>query len=118
MLAIARSDENSTVRLYAVDSLGMLGAAATDVDWEALLENESNGDARKHINYAIERDGAPVDPAIVETLTDWDPETMNSVAIGRLAPDFELQSAQGDTIRLSDYRGEKAVVLVFVYGDT
>ena len=118
LLTVADSDESATARLYAVDSLGMIGPAAADVDWEALLESESNGDVKKHIRYAIERDGAAVDPAIVESLTDWDPATINSATIGQPAPDFELQSAQGETIRLSDYRGEKAVVLVFVYGDT
>jgi peroxiredoxin len=35
-----------------------------------------------------------------------------------MAPDFLLSSAQGESLRLSDYREEKAVVLVFVYGDT
>lgn len=118
LLAAAGSDAHAAVRLYAVDSLGMLGAAAADVDWQGLLESESNGDVKKHINYAIEREGAPVDPAIPAALTEWDPDSINSVALGEPAPDFELKSAQGETIRLSDYRGERAVVLVFVYGDT
>lgn len=35
------------------------------------------------------------------------------VAIGDEAPDFELADAQGKRHRLSDYRGEKLVVLEF-----
>lgn len=35
------------------------------------------------------------------------------VEIGQPAPDFELKDAKGNTYRLSDYRGEKAVVLEF-----
>jgi peroxiredoxin len=36
-----------------------------------------------------------------------------SVEIGQEAPDFELRASTGDTIKLSDYRGDKAVALVF-----
>jgi mycoredoxin-dependent peroxiredoxin len=36
-----------------------------------------------------------------------------SVSIGDDAPDFELKDQTGQPVRLSDYRGKKAVVLVF-----
>ncbi len=36
-----------------------------------------------------------------------------SVEIGDIAPDFELKDQTGQPVRLSDYRGKKAVVLVF-----
>jgi mycoredoxin-dependent peroxiredoxin len=36
-----------------------------------------------------------------------------SVEIGDVAPDFELKDQTGQPVRLSDYRGKKAVVLVF-----
>ncbi len=32
------------------------------------------------------------------------------------APDFELTDLQGHTVRLSDYRGRKKVVLAFLRG--
>ena len=34
--------------------------------------------------------------------------------IGKEAPDFELRATTGDTVKLSQYRGEKSVALVFV----
>lgn len=37
------------------------------------------------------------------------------VALGDLAPDFELKDVQGKLIRLSDFRG-KPVVLYFLRG--
>jgi peroxiredoxin len=36
-----------------------------------------------------------------------------STLIGKSAPDFTLRSAEGQEVRLSDYRGKKAVILAF-----
>ncbi len=36
-----------------------------------------------------------------------------SVEIGQVAPDFELPSNGGDKVKLSSFRGDKSVVLVF-----
>lgn len=38
---------------------------------------------------------------------------MPDLEIGQPAPDFELRDQTGQPVRLSDYRGKKAVVLVF-----
>ena len=36
-----------------------------------------------------------------------------AIAVGAKAPDFELKNQHGQTVRLSDFRGEKNVVLLF-----
>ena len=38
------------------------------------------------------------------------------IAVGREAPDFELTDVQGRAVRLSDYRGQKRVILNFTRG--
>ena len=38
------------------------------------------------------------------------------VEVNTEAPDFALEDFQGKTVRLSDYRGQKHVVLVFNRG--
>ena len=38
------------------------------------------------------------------------------VKVGQAAPDFTLENVEGKTISLSDFRGKKAVVLVFYRG--
>ncbi len=39
---------------------------------------------------------------------------MDEIAVGATAPDFKLPSASGSEVALSDFRGQKAVVLFFV----
>jgi hypothetical protein len=82
------------------------------------LEAEADRDVRKHIGYAIERNGEPIAASVVKQLLAWDPQTIDSAVVGQPAPDFELTSADGTTVRLLDFRGKQPVVLVFVYGDT
>ncbi len=38
---------------------------------------------------------------------------MSKVSINTPAPDFELQDYKGNTVRLSDYKGESNVILIF-----
>ncbi len=39
-----------------------------------------------------------------------------ALQVGDPAPDFELQSTQGEKVRLADYRGKQPVVLFFYIG--
>jgi cytochrome oxidase Cu insertion factor (SCO1/SenC/PrrC family) len=52
-------------------------------------------------------------PAENETLPSTD---LERVHVGVKAPDFTLESTDNDTIKLSDYRGKKNVILVFYRG--
>lgn len=36
------------------------------------------------------------------------------IEIGSVAPDFALESNEGKTVRLSDYKGRKNVILYFM----
>lgn len=38
---------------------------------------------------------------------------MTAIDVGDTAPDFELTDQNGETVRLADYRGQRAVVLYF-----
>jgi len=117
LLARAQHDENATVRLYAVDSLGMLGLLARQ-PLERLMRDEQNRDVKMHIQYALDRGDKRIDAAVIERLKAWDAKKIDSARVGKLAPDFELPSLNGPAVRLSGFRGKKSVVLVFIYGDT
>ncbi len=118
LVATAEKDATAATRLYAFDALGMLGLAHDSNELTRWEESETNRDARKHLNYVAKRGENKLDPSFVATLRGWDASQMDSAKLGALAPDFTLPDLKGDPIRLSDYRGKSAVVLVFVYGDT
>lgn len=117
LIAALKSDTDPAVRLYLVDTLGMLGKGA-EVDWNEFLKGESNRDVKRHVGYVRERDEKPLDQRVVEKLTRWDSRQIDTAAVGRPAPDFTLSSVDGEAVRLSNFRGKRAVVLVFIYGDT
>ncbi len=47
---------------------------------------------------------------------DLPAEDTARVRLGEIAPDFRLPSFNGDIVALSDFRGDKEVVLVFYRG--
>lgn len=47
---------------------------------------------------------------------DLPPLDTGRVAVGTVAPDFTLESKDGGTVTLSQFRGKKIVVLVFYRG--
>ncbi len=42
--------------------------------------------------------------------------TSNLITPGELAPDFELKDINGNVVRLSNFRGSKPIVLIFLRG--
>lgn len=61
---------------------------------------------------------APADPPTLGAVDGHDlpPADTGRVMAGDPAPDFALRALDGDVVRLSDYRGEKDVILVFYRG--
>lgn len=47
---------------------------------------------------------------------DLAPTDLKRIQAGQPAPDFSLESSDGKTLTLSDFRGKKNVVLVFYRG--
>jgi len=118
LLEALKSDGNASVRLYAADALGMRGGTELSEELKAIQSKDSNRDVKKHLGYALERKGAGLDASVARSLIDWDASTMDTARVGQPAPDFELNALTGERIRLSQFRGKRAVVLVFIYGDT
>ena len=118
LTAAINGDADAAVRLYATDALGMQGGRDLSGLLAGRRKKEKNRDTRKPIAYALERKGKPLAAEVVKTLTQWDVRTIDTARLGKPAPDFELKTVSGKTIKLSQFRGKKPVVLVFIYGDT
>lgn len=119
LLEAARQDADAAVRLYAIDSLGMSGQAGDlAAELEKLSKAEKNRDIKLHLGYALDRKGERLSPEAVSKLVKWDANQIDLAKLNEPAPDFELASLTGETVRLRQFRGQKAVVLVFIYGDT
>ena len=79
--------------------VGMVGCAAGDASQDEMVEEEP-----AEIVFG---------PADGSDLPGVDLERVQS---GQVAPDFTLASLAGPAVTLSDFRGEKNVVLVFYRG--
>ena len=96
----------------------MLGGNEYDELLRRIDLGEKNRDTKRHIGYALEREGHSVDAGVARRLREWKIGELGSTKLGQPAPDFELESVGGEQVQLSDFRSKKTVVLVFVYGDT
>ena len=56
--------------------------------------------------------------AVREAIAEYDLAKLDTARVGELAPDFALLDAEGETFRLTQFRGKRVVVLTFVAADT
>jgi hypothetical protein len=117
-LEAALQDKTPAVRLYALDALSMFGKLAPTDELKAMKEKDANRDVKAHVGFALDRDDKPDPAALRKTLAGYDLAKMDTAVVGKAAPEFELTDATGKAYKLADFKGQKAVVLVFVYGDT
>lgn len=117
LVRVARDDSFAPARVLALEALGRLGAGSED--WIAELAEGQDAVGRAAA-WAVSRsrDGSAVGDSIRDAaIAEWNPGAVGAAAIGLPAPDFDLESADGSRVRLSDYRGKSTVVLVFMLSD-
>jgi len=56
--------------------------------------------------------------AVPNAWASYDLSKMDSAKVGKVAPDFMLVDAVGQSYRLSEYRSRKTIVLTFIIQDT
>jgi hypothetical protein len=108
-----KGDPGWKVRMEAWVRLVKAGPAAVPVLEEA-LKTESPA-VRAIANQALAVLRGPA--AIRKAVTDYDLSQCDSARLGQVAPDFSLTDLSGKAYRLSQFRGQKAVVLTFFADD-
>lgn len=111
-------DKAPAARLYAADSLGMFGGLRPKPLFERIQADDPNKDVQAHMRFALERKGDALPVKVREELGGYDLSRLDTAEVGKAAPDFTLTDPLGRRYRLSDFRGKKVVVLLFIYGDT
>jgi HEAT repeat protein len=106
----AAHDPKSTVRIYAILALRMLGALEPAEKWEKLRTDPDRG-VRSTVAGALDCKDAPNPAALRQAWATYDLTRLGSAQVGRLAPEFTLAAHSGPSVQLADFRGKKDVVL-------
>jgi HEAT repeat protein len=114
----AVEDKDRDVKLYAIRALGRLGRLDDKPNYRQIAEKDPSAGVRFEMGFALARDDKPDPGAIRKTLSSYDVARMDKAHLDKVAPDFALADTSGTTWRLSDFRGKKSVVLVFLIATT
>lgn len=113
-----QKDASPAVRLYAADALGVLRTPTSMAALRAARDADPNGDVRAHAGFALEREGRESWLDARKRLLDFDDRRLDTARLGERAPTFRLPNHQGIPVDLAAFRGKRAVILIFIYGDT
>jgi len=114
-----REDRDSTVRSQAAIALGQIGLKTSLAAVQSAQKGDKDRDVQHQAElaaYAIEH-AKPATPELAAAYTALDEATFGTARVGEPAPDFTLPDTDGKTWKLSDFRGKKPVVLVWVFAD-
>jgi HEAT repeat protein len=117
-LRAALKDGQGQVRLYAIRALSMFGRLEATPEYEAIRDNDGNWRVQVEMAAALKRDDKPDAAALRKQLADFDLKRLDSARMDEAAPDFTLVDSSGGKVSLGQFRGKKAVVLVFRVRDT
>jgi HEAT repeat protein len=114
----ALDDPNSGVRVSAIHALSMLGPVPpTERHLRLLTSDPTLFGVRPMMAAALEREGRPKAGELHRELANYDLRQLDSARVGEMAPDFTLKDYNGKPYRLSQFRGQKTVVVRFILFD-
>lgn len=119
LIEVLTDDPDPIVRGQAAEALGQIGHEKAVPALESAAAEDESVHVRHRAELAIGRleEGAKADPELITTWANLDEKTFRQVAVGEPAPPLELKDTGGTTWRLSDFRGKKTVVLIWVFAD-
>ena len=109
-------DTRWKLRMQTRVHLAKAGAAAVPVLEEAAKDGSAwKPHTRRLASGMLAKLRGP--KSALDALASYDLGQMDSAKEGKLAPDFALSDASGQTYRPSQFRGKKTVVLTFILQD-
>jgi len=109
-------DPQPYVALLAADALGQFQDSTGIQALEKARMRLKNGDVLLHISKTLERK-TPLEKNLAEAVLKLEENKLDSAVVDKPAPDFTLQDSDGTDWALSQFKGKKQVVLIFLYGD-
>ena len=112
------NDQEQVVRSEAAIALGRLLATTAVPNLKTVAEMDSSKDVQHQCEIAIERiSKMQQDESLLNAYRRLEESTFNSVTTGQPAPDFTLADTDGKSWTLSELRGSKTVVLIWIFAD-
>lgn len=119
LIHLLKNDSDPIVRSQAAVSLGRLNSQSALPELDKLKQFDSSRDVRHQCELAIYRikhfQGA--DENLAESYSSLNELNFNLIQVGKPAIDFEIQDTEGKTWKLSDFKGKKEVVLIWIFAD-
>ncbi len=116
---VLREDSDSVVRSQAAIALGQIGVRDSLAFVQAAQTEDKSKDVQHQAElaaYAIEH-GKTATPELAQAYAALDESKFGRVRVGQPVSDFQLTDTEGKAWRLSDFRGKKPVVLIWVFAD-
>jgi len=116
---VLRENTGSVVRSQATIALGQIGLRDSLAAVQATQREDKSKDVQHQAElaaYAIEH-GQTATPELAQAYAALDESKFGRVQVGQPASDFQLTDTEGKVWRLSDFRGKKPVVLIWVFAD-
>ncbi|MBL8820443.1 MAG: redoxin domain-containing protein [Planctomyces sp.] len=118
LTAVLRNDREQLIRSEAVIALGRLNAKSALEALKKASESDDSKDVRHQCDIAIERiEKYRDDDSLLQAYKSMDESEFDRVSIGAPAPDFTLIDTDGKPWKLSDFKGDKTVVLIWIFAD-
>jgi len=114
-----RDDNDAMVRSQAAIALGQIGEKRSLSLLKTAMAEDASRDVRHQAElavYAIEH-GFGATPELAAAYRELDETRFEQVRVGAAAPPFELPDTEGRIWRLSDHRGKKPVLLIWIFAD-